>query len=108
MAGDQDASRGGGALIGTARIMSTLFGMTEDEAKICNIPDDERGYYVRFDDAKSNHSNKGVVKWFRKKSITLDNGNERISGDEVGVLTAWKPPGVMAGVLHGCHYHDPG
>ena len=33
MAGDQDASRGGGALIGTARIMSTLFNMTEDEAQ---------------------------------------------------------------------------
>ena len=33
MAGDQDASRGGGALIGTARIMSTLFDMTEDEAR---------------------------------------------------------------------------
>ena len=33
MAGEQDASRGGGALIGTARIMSTLFEMTEDEAQ---------------------------------------------------------------------------
>lgn len=98
MAGEQDASRGGGALIGTARIMSTLFGMTEDEAKMMNVPVDDRGSYVRFDDAKSNHSSKGVVKWFQKKTIRLDNGNERIGGDDVGVLTHWKPPGVMDGV----------
>ena len=98
MAGEQDASRGGGALIGTARIMSTLFGMTEEEASLCNIPSEERGLYVRFDDAKSNHSAKGVVKWFRKNTITLDNGVGDVAGDEVGVLAAWKPPGVMAGV----------
>ena len=33
MAGDADASRGGGALIGMARILVTLFAMTEDEAR---------------------------------------------------------------------------
>ena len=38
MAGEADASRGGGALIGTARIMSTLFNMTEEEAKVFDIP----------------------------------------------------------------------
>ena len=78
--------------------MSTLFNMTEDEAKLFDMPVDDRGLLRRFDDAKSNHSAKGVVKWFRKKTVTLDNGADGIDGDAVGVLTAWKPPGLMDGI----------
>ena len=63
-----------------------------------DVPVDDRGYYVRFDDAKSNHSAKGVVKWFRKRTVTLDNGADGIDGDAVGVLAAWKPPGLMDSV----------
>jgi len=98
MAGNQDASRGGGALIGTARILSTLFTMTDDEAKLFNIPPEERDQYVRFDDAKANHSAKGKVKWFRKITISLNNGDGFIPGDDVGVLDPWQPPGIMDGV----------
>jgi hypothetical protein len=98
MAGEQDASRGASALIGCARIMSTLFNMTEPEAALYQVPPEERDNYVRFDDAKSNHSAKGVVKWFRKGSVTLPNGTPEIAGDEVGVLVPWKPPGVFGGV----------
>jgi hypothetical protein len=98
MAGDADASRGGGALIGTARILSTLFTMTEDEATTFGVPVEERTTYVRFDDAKANQSKVGVAKWFAKKSVTLHNGNGFIPGDEVGVLVPWKPPGLLDGV----------
>jgi AAA domain/Bifunctional DNA primase/polymerase, N-terminal len=98
MAGNADASRGGGALIGTARILSTLFTMTEDEAKLFNIPPEERDQYVRFDDAKANHSAKGRVKWFRKITVSLNNGTGLIAGDDVGVLDPWQPPGIMDGV----------
>jgi hypothetical protein len=98
MAGEQDASRGGGALIGTARIMSTLFGMTEDEAKLYGVPADDQVKYVRFDDAKSNHSAKGNAKWFEKKTVRLNNGIEPLPGDDVGVLSQWKPPGIMEGI----------
>jgi hypothetical protein len=98
MAGDQDASRGASALVGTARIMSTLFNMTEPEAALYNVPVEDRQTYVRFDDAKSNHSAKGVVKWFAKKTVSLPNGTAEIPGDEVGVLEPWKPPGVFGGV----------
>ncbi len=98
MAGDADASRGGGALIGTARIVSTLFAMTEDEAKTLSIPPEERGNYVRFDDAKANLSLvSAIAKWFVKKSVTIPNGRELLPGDEVGVLEPWKPPGVLEG-----------
>jgi hypothetical protein len=98
MAGEQDASRGASALVGTARIMSTLFNMTEAEATLYNVANADRETYVRFDDAKSNHSAKGVVKWFRKGTVTLPNGTAEIPGDEVGVLVPWKPPGAFEDV----------
>lgn len=99
MAGDADASRGGGALIGTARILSTLFAMTEEEAAVMNIPLEDRTRYVRFDDAKANlNLVTGQAKWFEKKSITLSNGRGIIPGDEVGVLSPWEPPGALDGI----------
>ena len=98
MAGDADASRGGGALIGTARILGTLFVMTEDEAKAMNVSLDQRGDYVRYDDAKANHSRKGSVKWFEKRSVELGNSTAFLPGDDVGVLVPWQPPGALDGV----------
>jgi hypothetical protein len=98
MAGEADASRGGGALIGTARIMSTLFMMTEDEASAMNVPPEDRTRYVRFDDAKANQSRLGVVRWFEKQTVMLNNGNGFLPGDEVGVLVPWNPPGALDGV----------
>ena len=84
MAGDADASRGGGALIGTARIISTLFVMTEDEAATMNIQPEDRTRYVRFDDAKANLSLiTGQAKWFEKKSVQLGNARGLLPGDEV-------------------------
>lgn len=96
MAGDADASRGGGALIGTARIVATLFGMTEDEASVMDVQPEDRTRYVRFDDAKANLSLvTGHAKWFEKQTMTLGNGTALVSGDEVGVLMPWKPPGML-------------
>jgi hypothetical protein len=97
MAGDADAARGAGALIGTARIVATLFVMTEEEAAIVGIGSDKRTHYVRFDDAKANLSLvTGVAKWFEKKTVTLPNERGLIPADEVGVLMPWTPPGPLA------------
>jgi hypothetical protein len=99
MAGDADASRGGGALIGTARIVSTLFSMTEEEAAIMDVPAEQRGDYVRFDDAKANQSRVSkTARWFIKDARTLPNGNGIIPGDDVVTLVPWKPPGLFEGV----------
>lgn len=99
MAGDADASRGGGALIGTARIIATLFGMTEEEASLMNVSPEDRTKYVRFDDAKANLSLiTGRAKWFEKKSVTLNNATAFAPGDDVGVLAPWEPPGMLDGV----------
>jgi len=99
MAGDADASRGGGALIGTARIVSTLFSMTEEEAGLMNVQPEDRTKYVRFDDAKANLSVvSGVAKWFEKITLSMPNGSGIAPGDDVGVLAPWKPPGLFEGV----------
>ena len=39
-----------------------------------------------------------MVKWFKKRTVLLDNGADGIDGDAVGVLAAWKPPGLMDGI----------
>jgi AAA domain/Bifunctional DNA primase/polymerase, N-terminal len=98
MAGDADASRGGGSMIGVARILCTFFDMTEDEALVMDVPVEERNSYVRFDDGKGNYSRRGTVRWFHKKTVTLNNGTGFIPGDEVGVLVPWKPAGPTDGI----------
>jgi KaiC/GvpD/RAD55 family RecA-like ATPase len=97
MAGEADVTRGGGSLIGVARILCTLFTMTEAEAKTMGVPEEERTDYVRFDDAKANHSKRGAVKWFSKKTLTLENARDGVPGDEVGALSPWKPD-LMEGI----------
>jgi AAA domain len=98
MAGNADASRGGGSMIGIARVLVTLFDMTEAEAKAMDIPVEERGNYVRFDDAKANHNKKGLVRWFEKQSVSLGNGNGFLPADDVGVLVPWSPPSAVEGI----------
>jgi len=98
MAGVADASRGGGALIGTARVLSTLFTMTEDEAAALNIEPDDRTDYVRFDDAKANYSKLERARWFVKKTVSLENGDGLVPPDNVGVFVPWTPPGALEGI----------
>jgi len=96
MAGDVDAARGAGALIGIARIVSTLFPMTTREAETMLKPadQDKRGLYLRYDDAKANlNIISPFARWFFKQTITLDNKTPELPGDDVGVLIPWKPEG---------------
>jgi hypothetical protein len=98
MSGDADASRGAGALIGVARIVSTMFPMTDQEAEAYGVPVEERLRYVRHDDAKANlHLVTAAARWFFKESRPLGNGGLGLPGDEVGVLIPWSPPGVFEG-----------
>ena len=96
-AGNADVIRGAGAIVNSTRISSTLFTMTEEEAKALGIPADERNMYVRFDDAKVNQSLKKEARWFEKVSVTLSNGNGFDDPDQVGALRPWAPPNAFAG-----------
>lgn len=95
MAGDVDAARGAGALIGIARVVSTLFPMTTKEAEAMGVSTDLRPYLLRYDDAKANlNMISPYARWFRKETIRLQNGDgEDMPGDDVGVLVPWKPKG---------------
>jgi hypothetical protein len=98
MAGDADASRGGGAMIGIARVLVTLFNMTEEEATAMDIDPDNRTDYVRLDDGKANYSRKGNAKWFEKVTKPVGNATAFLPSDEVGVLVPWQPPDALAGI----------
>lgn len=99
-AGNADVVRGASALVNSARIVSTLFTMSEDEAALFNVNPAEAYRYCRFDDAKANLSLiTGKARWFEKVTIELENG------DSVGVLKPWAPAGTFDGVsvdtIHG-------
>jgi len=91
-----NAARGGSALVGVARTVVTLFGMSEADAKIMGVSEAERHMYVRFDDAKANLTlTTGAAKWFRKETVRLANGTMEQHGDDVGVLHPWTAPNAM-------------
>jgi hypothetical protein len=92
-AGNADVVRGASALVNSARIVSTMFTMSEDEATLFGINPETCHRYVRYDDAKANlHLITGKARWFEKVSHTLANG------DSVGALRPWAPPGAFDGV----------
>jgi len=84
-----DSARGGGAQIGVVRRMFTLAKMDSTTAVKFNVPDDQRYWYVRFDDAKTNITAPSqVAQWFKFESIALNNGKGIYTeGDKVGVLS---------------------
>jgi hypothetical protein len=84
-AGSLSASRGASSLAGVARIVRTLFGMSERDADKLGLAPEERHRWVRLDDAKANLSLSESAKWFRRESVTIANG------DEVGVLVPGDP-----------------
>jgi RecA-family ATPase len=86
-AGDMDSGRGASSLMGVARIVKTLYSMSEQDAKKGGIDPKERGRYVRVDDAKSNMSLLNPdAQWFYKESVSLavDGGRDF---EQVGVLS---------------------
>lgn len=97
-AGNADVIRGGGAIVNSTRISSTLFTMTEEEAKALAVPVEDRNRYVRFDDAKANQTLKsGTARWFEKVSVTIGNGGGFDEPDNVGALKPWNPPSAFSG-----------
>jgi len=96
-AGNMDSARGGGALVGVARIVSTLFAMTKEEAVVYEVDEEQRHKYLRFDDAKANLTLVTfAAKWFTKETVRLPNGDDDEIADEVGVLKPWTPQGIFA------------
>ncbi len=86
-AGNPDSARGASALVNSARIVDTLYGMTERDGARYDIKAEDRRLYARLDRAKGNLSlGTGAPVWFKWQSEALPNGPGGTEGDSVGVL----------------------
>lgn len=94
-AGDMNAMRGGGPIVGVARFVATMFNMTAKDAEEYQIPAKERTRYVRFDDAKANMTQVSAEpQWWIKLGVGIDNGDGVRPADNIGVLRFQKLRGA--------------
>ena len=79
--GDEGGIRGAGAIVNSSRVAVMLSGATEEDIKTYGLRPEERNYYVRMDDAKTNLFLKshGAIMWMKW------NGQRIVSGDIIGV-----------------------
>lgn len=92
-------SRGASAVVNAARIALTLNRMSQEEANLFGVVDDqERKRTVRVDNAKANRSPPGDAVWMRLQSVDLGNGIDDRPSDSIGVAAQWSPPDVFDGV----------
>lgn len=86
--GDPDMVRGASATVGASRIVLTLTGMSEEDAKLFGLPTNrkDRAQYVRLDDAKQNYAGFGDGEWYEKVLCDLANG------EAVPAAIPWVPP----------------
>jgi hypothetical protein len=92
--GDIDAARGASAIIGAAKIVFTLFPMSDEEAVSFAMPRDRqsRARYVRLDDGRQNYAEIENARWYEAIGYKLDNG------DTVAALVPWEPPDMWDGI----------
>lgn len=87
-----ESARGAKALTDAARSVIVYNRMSEDEAGLAGIPQDQRGFYFRTQNDKANLSPPEKAEWFRMNNVELANG------DQVGVACPWKWPELFDGV----------
>jgi len=100
VSGDQDSIRGGSAMVGAARAAYTMAQMTPEEAEKLNVPEDERRFLVRVDDAKMNMAPRSAkAQWIKLVSQNIGNGDDEYPhGDNVQVATLWEAPDHLDGL----------
>jgi hypothetical protein len=92
-----DDGRGASSLVGAARSIEVLNKMTAAEAEKLGL--EQHWRYFSVDDGKANLAPLGERKWFKLASVDLGNCTEMYpEGDNVGVVTQWKPPNHTADV----------
>jgi hypothetical protein len=98
--GNADVGRGAGSLKDAFRLCYTLNPMSEADAELLGVPEDDRASLVRLDNGKVNLVRKSMTpRWFRIVGDSIGNGNETYpSGDEIQVIERWYPPDHFKGV----------
>jgi hypothetical protein len=84
--GDADATRGASSIASAARVVLTVTGMTDVDAKAFGLAPDSRKHYFRVDGGKSNYASLTDAEWFERIPYTLANG------DHVVAVAPWHPP----------------
>lgn len=87
-----DSARGAKSLTDAARSVIVYNRMTEDEAGLAGVPQDQRNFYFRTQNDKANLSPPEKAEWFRMNNVELANG------DQVGVACPWKWPELFDGI----------
>lgn len=92
--GDADMGRGSSGIKDAGRLVYTLTPMSEEEAKLFDIPAEDRLIHVRLDSAKVNIVRRGgKATWFKLVGVQIGNGTEEYpNGDEVQTVIPWTPP----------------
>ena len=88
-AGDMFSARGAGAMQGEAHFVYTLADMNSKEAEKLGVADDDKGWYLRLDDAKAKLAPPGTAQWFEREGVEIP---RQIGSEEVGALIPWTPP----------------
>ena len=93
---DVNDARGASALIGTVRAARVLNSMTKEDAEAAGVPLKHKGYYFSVTNGKANMSPPAEkADWFKFVSVPLGNDTAETKGDDVGVVTKWKFPGLF-------------
>jgi hypothetical protein len=87
-----DSARGAKSLVDAARSVVVFNRMSQDEAALAGVAEDERGFYFRTQNDKANLAPPDKAAWYRMNNVSLDNG------DQVGVACPWRWPGVFDGL----------
>lgn len=85
--GKMESARGASSLSGVARIMFTLTGMTEKQAKVYGLPEEMRSKYILLELAKANMSAPGGDRqWFERYGEVINASIDDPDGEQVGIL----------------------
>ena len=87
-----ESARGAKALVDAARSVIVYNRMSEDEAGLAGVAQDQRGFYFRTINDKANLAPPGRADWFRMNNVDLANG------DKVGVACPWTWPELFDGI----------
>jgi hypothetical protein len=91
-----DDVRGASAIVGAARSVRILAGMSQDQASEAGVKDRFRYFSVTFGKANL-FLRSEALEWFHMASVSLGNGDGGPS-DEIGVVTPWKWPNALDGL----------
>jgi len=98
---DVNDARGASSLIGGARSARVLNVMSKEEAEAAGVPETSRRAYFRCESRNGKANMRPAsdeTDWHKFISVSLENETTDDPADEVGVVIAWKRPGLFDGM----------